>query len=169
MPCASAFTACAKDHARRAAVAHRMAADPEIVKPDTLIGWYRKGFRLFWRRKSKPRGRPRLLGDLRQLISNVATANRTSGEEPIAAQILEAWVAVIAANRSPLCALGTGVWLLKSPFLLRQLMLQPTMDTLRGDDLGAYRAPRGPPNMGARSRVAVHRSHGIEGLSGTNP
>jgi hypothetical protein len=31
-----------------------------IVKPDTLIGWHRKGFRLFWRRKSKPRGRPRL-------------------------------------------------------------------------------------------------------------
>jgi len=36
-----------------------------IVKPDTLIGWHRKGFRLFWRRKSKPRGRPRLPSDLR--------------------------------------------------------------------------------------------------------
>jgi hypothetical protein len=39
-----------------------------IVKPDTLIGWHRKGFRLFWRRKSTPRGRPRLPTDLRQLI-----------------------------------------------------------------------------------------------------
>jgi hypothetical protein len=29
------------------------------VKPDTLIGWHRKGFRLFWRWKSKPTGRPR--------------------------------------------------------------------------------------------------------------
>jgi len=28
-----------------------------IVKPDTLIGWHRKGFKLFWRRKSCP-GRP---------------------------------------------------------------------------------------------------------------
>jgi len=37
-----------------------------IVKPDTLIGWHRKGLRLFWRRKSKPRGRPRLPSDLRQ-------------------------------------------------------------------------------------------------------
>jgi putative transposase len=36
-----------------------------IVKPDTLIGWHRKGFRLFWRRQSKPRGRPRLPSDLR--------------------------------------------------------------------------------------------------------
>ena len=30
------------------------------VKPDTLIRWQRKGFRLFWRWKSKPSGRPRL-------------------------------------------------------------------------------------------------------------
>src|SRR5713226_4821615 len=52
-----------------------------IVKPDTLIGWHRKGFRLFWRRRSKPRGRPRLPTDLRQLIMDVASANRTRGEE----------------------------------------------------------------------------------------
>ena len=25
-----------------------------IVKPDTLIRWHRTGFRLFWRRKSRP-------------------------------------------------------------------------------------------------------------------
>ncbi len=29
-----------------------------VVKPDTLIRWHRKGFRLFWRWKSKPTGRP---------------------------------------------------------------------------------------------------------------
>src|SRR5262247_2196960 len=28
-----------------------------IVKPQTLIGWHRKGFRMFWRRISRP-GRP---------------------------------------------------------------------------------------------------------------
>src|SRR6266849_848197 len=59
-----------------------------IVKPDTLIRWHRKGFRLFWRRKSKPRGRPPLPSDLRQLIADVATANRTWGEERIAAELL---------------------------------------------------------------------------------
>jgi hypothetical protein len=37
-----------------------------IVKPETLIGWHRKGFQLFWRLKSKPRGRPRLPSDLVQ-------------------------------------------------------------------------------------------------------
>ena len=31
-----------------------------IVKPDTLIGWHRKGFRLFWKWKSRPRGRSRV-------------------------------------------------------------------------------------------------------------
>jgi hypothetical protein len=25
-----------------------------IVKPDTLLGWHRQGFRVFWRRKSRP-------------------------------------------------------------------------------------------------------------------
>jgi transposase InsO family protein len=59
-----------------------------IVKPDTLIGWHRKGVRLFWRRKSKPCGRPQLPSDLRQLIRDVATANRTWGEERISAELL---------------------------------------------------------------------------------
>src|SRR3954454_24805160 len=30
-----------------------------IVKPATLIGWHRNAFRLFWRWKSRPVGRPR--------------------------------------------------------------------------------------------------------------
>src|SRR4029453_14659545 len=33
-----------------------------VVKPDTLIRWHRTGFRLFWRWKSSPGGRPRLPG-----------------------------------------------------------------------------------------------------------
>ena len=39
-----------------------------IVKPDTLIRWHHNGFRLFWRWKSKPRGRPKLPTELRELI-----------------------------------------------------------------------------------------------------
>jgi putative transposase len=57
------------------------------VKPDTLIGWHRKGFRLFWRWKSRPKGRPRLPKDLRQLIREMAAANATSGEERIANEL----------------------------------------------------------------------------------
>jgi hypothetical protein len=57
------------------------------VKPDTLIRWHRKGFRLFWRWKSKPTGRPRLPKDLRQLIREMAAENPTWGEERIANEL----------------------------------------------------------------------------------
>src|SRR5712692_7410605 len=59
-----------------------------VVKPDTLIRWHRKGFQLFWRWKSRPRGRPRLPPDLQRVIAKMATANRTWGEERIAAELL---------------------------------------------------------------------------------
>ena len=59
-----------------------------VVKPETLIRWHRKGFRLFWRWKSRPQGRPRVPADLRQLIAEMAVANRTWGEERIAAELL---------------------------------------------------------------------------------
>jgi putative transposase len=57
------------------------------VKPDTLIRWQRKGFRLFWRWKSKPMGRPRLPKDLRQLIREMAADNPIWGEDRIANEL----------------------------------------------------------------------------------
>jgi putative transposase len=59
-----------------------------VVKPDTLIRWHRKGFRLFWRWKSKARGRPRIPADLQKLIADMAASNVTWGEERIAAELL---------------------------------------------------------------------------------
>jgi transposase InsO family protein len=59
-----------------------------FVKPETLIGWHRKGFRLFWRWKSKQRGRPRLPMEIRALIRQMAKENITWGEERIAAELL---------------------------------------------------------------------------------
>jgi putative transposase len=59
-----------------------------VVKPETLIRWHRKGFRLFWRWKSRPHGRPRVPATLRQLIAEMAAANRTWGEERIVAKLL---------------------------------------------------------------------------------
>src|SRR6516164_536283 len=40
------------------------------IKPDTFIRWHRKGFRLLWRWKSRPVGRPRIPQDLRRLPRN---------------------------------------------------------------------------------------------------
>jgi putative transposase len=59
-----------------------------VVKPETLIRWHRTGFRLFWRWKSRPRGRPRVPADVRRLIADMAAANRTWGEERIASELL---------------------------------------------------------------------------------
>ncbi len=40
-----------------------------IVKPQTVIGWHRKGFKLYWTRKSRHRGgRPPIDAELRTLI-----------------------------------------------------------------------------------------------------
>jgi len=54
-----------------------------IVKPETLIRWHRKGFRLLWRWKS----RPRVSRGLQELISKMAEENPTWGEERIAAEL----------------------------------------------------------------------------------
>jgi transposase InsO family protein len=58
------------------------------VKPETFLGWHRKGFRLLWRWKSRPRGRPRVPTDLQELIVKMAQENLTWGEERIAAELL---------------------------------------------------------------------------------
>jgi transposase InsO family protein len=47
-----------------------------IVKPETVIAWHRKGFRLYWSWKSRPRqGRPPVSAELRELIRKMSVAN----------------------------------------------------------------------------------------------
>ena len=45
------------------------------VKPETFLAWHRKGFRLFWRWKSRQRGRPRVPERLQRLILKMAQEN----------------------------------------------------------------------------------------------
>ncbi len=49
----------------------------KIFKPDTLVRWHRKGFRLYWTWKSRPRqgGRPAIDPDLRKLIRAMSRNN----------------------------------------------------------------------------------------------
>jgi putative transposase len=56
-------------------------------RPETFTGWHRKGFKLFWRWKSRPVGRPRIPKDLRQLILAMARDNNW-GQARIAAELL---------------------------------------------------------------------------------
>jgi transposase InsO family protein len=57
-----------------------------IVKPETLIGWHRKGFNLFWRWKSRP-GRPALPREIRELIMRMAHENSKWGQMRVAAEL----------------------------------------------------------------------------------
>lgn len=57
-----------------------------IVKPETLIGWHRKGFRLFWRWKCR-RGRPALPQNIRDLIVRMASENPTWGQARVADEL----------------------------------------------------------------------------------
>ncbi|MBW2374923.1 MAG: hypothetical protein JRF55_02885 [Deltaproteobacteria bacterium] len=51
-----------------------------IVKPETVIGWHRKGFKLYWSWKSRNRGgRPPIDAEIRTLIRRIARENPTWG------------------------------------------------------------------------------------------
>src|SRR5207248_4892702 len=55
-----------------------------VVRPQTVIGWHRHGWRLFWRWRSRAQGgRPRLSGEVRDLIARIARENPTWGSERI--------------------------------------------------------------------------------------
>ncbi len=61
-----------------------------IVKPETVVRWHRKGFKLFWKFKSKPRcqGRPRINREIRDLVRRMAIANPSWGAPRIHGELL---------------------------------------------------------------------------------
>ncbi len=55
-----------------------------IVKPETVVGWHRAGFRLYWRWRSRPRGgRPKITDEIRVLIRRLAQENSGWGAPKI--------------------------------------------------------------------------------------
>ena len=61
------------------------------VKPETVIGWHRKGFKLFWAwkiRKGRP-GRPKISKEIRKLIKKMAKENPTWGAPKIHGELLK--------------------------------------------------------------------------------
>jgi putative transposase len=62
-----------------------------LVKPETVVRWHRAGFRLFWRWKSRAR-RPAesdVSAEVKQLIRQMATANKTWGAPRIHGELLK--------------------------------------------------------------------------------
>jgi hypothetical protein len=61
-----------------------------IVKPDTVLKWHRKAFRLFWTWKSRKRqcGRPPVPKEIRDLIHQMCRENPTWGAPRIHGELL---------------------------------------------------------------------------------
>lgn len=57
-----------------------------VVKPETLIGWHRRAFQIFWRWKSQG-GRPRLPKNLLALIAEMVWQNPTWGQARVASEL----------------------------------------------------------------------------------
>jgi putative transposase len=61
-----------------------------IVKPETVISWHRKGFRLYWAWKSRHRqGRPNASTEIRDLIRKMSVANPRWGAPRIDGELLK--------------------------------------------------------------------------------
>jgi hypothetical protein len=61
-----------------------------IVRPETVIGWHRAGFRLYWRWCSRPRsGRPKITDEIRVLIRRLAQENSNWGAPKIHGELLK--------------------------------------------------------------------------------
>jgi transposase InsO family protein len=66
-----------------------------IIRPETLIGWHRAGFRRYWRWKSRSRGgRPQIEADLRVLIRRMSIENPLWGAPRIHGELLKLGFAV---------------------------------------------------------------------------
>jgi hypothetical protein len=71
-----------------------------VVKPETVIAWHRKGFRLYWRWKSRAGkcGRPCVSRETRELIRQMSKANPLWGAPRIHGELLKLGIEVSQAT-----------------------------------------------------------------------
>jgi putative transposase len=70
-----------------------------IVKPETVIAWHRRGFRLWWAWKSRRRmGRPTVATEVRALIRTMSDANPRWGAPRIHGELLKLGIDVCQAT-----------------------------------------------------------------------
>jgi transposase InsO family protein len=80
-------------------VARRLCADWRrhlvLVRPETVLRWHRRGWRLFWWwRSGRPTGRPRVPHEVRALIRRLSEENRLWGTERIRGELLKLGITV---------------------------------------------------------------------------
>ncbi len=60
-----------------------------VVKPETVVGWHRLGWKALWRWKSRPRGRPPKDKEIRDLIRKIANDNPSWGAPRVHSEMLK--------------------------------------------------------------------------------
>lgn len=73
-----------------------------IVKPETVVGWHRRGFKKYWTWKSRNHrgGRPGIAPEVRELIRKMNRANPTWGAPRIHGELLKLGIDVSQATVS---------------------------------------------------------------------
>ena len=73
-----------------------------IVKPETVIAWHRKGFRLFWTWKSRRRigGRPPVPREVRELIRRMSRENPLWGAPRVHGELMKLGIKISEATVS---------------------------------------------------------------------
>jgi len=70
----------------------------QVVRPETVVGWHRQGFRRYWAWKSRRRrGRPMIGTELRELIWRISRANPLWGAPRIHGELLKLGLTVSQA------------------------------------------------------------------------
>jgi hypothetical protein len=86
-----------------------------LVQPATVVDWHRRGFRAYWRWKSRARGgRPRIDPSVRQLIRHMWSSNPTWGAARIQAELRKIGIEVsdstIRRYRPPRVGPSSQTW-----------------------------------------------------------
>lgn len=71
-----------------------------VVQPATVIRWHRKGFKLYWKRKSQRLGRPDIKTDVRKLIQQISEENPLWGAPRIHGELQKLGIQVSQATVS---------------------------------------------------------------------
>jgi putative transposase len=69
-----------------------------LVKPATVVAWHRKGFRFYWRWRSRRQGRPRISPETRDLIRGMSNANPLWGAPRIHGELLKLGITISQAT-----------------------------------------------------------------------
>jgi hypothetical protein len=68
-----------------------------IVKPDTILSWHGRGFRLAWTWKSRRRGRPTVAAEVDTLIRTMSETNLLCGAPRIHGELLKLGITISQA------------------------------------------------------------------------